>query len=153
MISKEIKEKAILLAGFGFISKEVQDILKTNNVSLATVFENKNGEWSNELRAVRLLQKTELMIGRNFTKVEEYLNKCIARVGKNGKGVHINIVVGLTMLERYKEEFKFKRYGRGMSYSVLEKIYDSVESQNIENMDAIINSQKMAEKLYKEILK
>ena len=40
MINREIKEKAILLAGFGFISKEVQDILKTNNVSLATVFEN-----------------------------------------------------------------------------------------------------------------
>jgi len=153
VINREIKEKAILLAGFGFISKEVQDILKTNNVSLATVFENKNGEWSNELRAVRLLQKTELMIGRNFKKVEDYLNKCIARVGKSGEGVHINIVVGLTVLERYKEEYKFKRYGKGMSYSVLEKIYDSVESKNLDKMDAIINSQYLGTRLYKEILK
>jgi hypothetical protein len=153
MINKEIKEKAILLAGFGFISKEVQDILKTNNVSLATVLKNKGGEWSDELRAVRLLQKTELMIGKSFKKVENYLNKCIERVGKRGEGEHINIIVGLTMLERYKEEYKFKRFGKGMYYSVLEKIYDSVESKNLDKMDAIINSQNLATKLYKEILK
>lgn len=152
MISTKTKETAILMAGFGFLSKELQEVMERKNITLDQIAN--TNDYTDLRQVVRLLQSLEMKIGTN-EKAEKYLNKSIAKVNKNGEHgfTFINAIVGLSILMKYKEDFKFKKVGRGLSFNTLNNIYDFIERGNMGALDEIQQSMDISDLLYQEILK
>jgi len=160
MITKINKEGTILTAGFGFISRELDRVIKESNLTIREVSVNKGGKHTALKRVLRLLQKLEIGLGdKVFLKNEEYLNKCISKVNaqfkKNGNElIYVSGVMGITLLELYKENWKGKRLGRGLiNWVELNEISLEIEESNKSQIENIIKSQDLADNLYREILK
>ena len=153
MISPKFKEKATILASFGLIGKEVDEYMKKENITQATVLD--TDEFPEVRECIRLLQKMEIALGSRTDKIQKYLNKSISNInGRKKPKSFINGVVGLSVLMLYKEHYKNKKVLKGISWNAVNDIYAIFEKAvKKDEHDALIASQYLADDLYKELLK
>ena len=149
-----MREYLIAVASYGFMSKELEDYVKQAEITVYTLAN--DDDYLEARQILRILQKLENQTVHPTAEVEAQLNSLIDTVNSDlGISTFINGIIGLHLLMRYKEEWVGKKkYGIGISFDNMNSVYDNIERHFLQegSTQVVIDSQKVADKLYEEIM-
>jgi hypothetical protein len=157
-ITKNIKERAIVLCGYSFLSHEISKNVEKDKEYIVENLRIDPG-LKNFYFAIMFLQFVERMLGDRSEDepASKYMMSKIKRIQKKyeGSGKKYSFgLVGVSILMNYKELWKGKRY-QGLKSDDMNRLIDIVQEDFPKDEAKMLlnNSYELADMIYKELLK
>ena len=157
-ITKSIKERAIVLCGYSFLSHEITKLVDSDREYIEKNIRKDPG-LANVYLAIMFLQHIERMLG-DRTEEEpssKYMLSKVRRVQEkykdSGKKYSFGLV-GLAILMNYKDLWKGKRY-QGLKSEDMYRLVDIVQEEYPKDEAKMMlnNSYDIADEIYHQLLK